>query len=61
MLLLHSFSWFFSCQYHQLPGESIEKKELPPEHQTLKTTFEGLVQRCSAVASDPVSPHFADL
>uniref|UniRef100_A0A8C3UKN0 Protein transport protein Sec31A n=1 Tax=Catharus ustulatus TaxID=91951 RepID=A0A8C3UKN0_CATUS len=44
---------FFSCQYHQLPGESIEKKELPPEHQALKTTFEGLVQRCSAVATDP--------
>ncbi|RMC11602.1 hypothetical protein DUI87_11723 [Hirundo rustica rustica] len=45
-----------SLQYHQLPGESIEKKELPPEHQALKTTFEGLVQRCSAVATDPLSP-----
>uniref|UniRef100_A0A8C0V5W2 Protein transport protein Sec31A n=1 Tax=Cyanistes caeruleus TaxID=156563 RepID=A0A8C0V5W2_CYACU len=44
---------FFSCQYHQLPRESIERKELPPEHQALKTTFEGLVQRCSAVATDP--------
>uniref|UniRef100_A0A8C3UUH5 Protein transport protein Sec31A n=1 Tax=Catharus ustulatus TaxID=91951 RepID=A0A8C3UUH5_CATUS len=42
-----------NLQYHQLPGESIEKKELPPEHQALKTTFEGLVQRCSAVATDP--------
>uniref|UniRef100_A0A8C0VAC5 Protein transport protein Sec31A n=1 Tax=Cyanistes caeruleus TaxID=156563 RepID=A0A8C0VAC5_CYACU len=39
--------------YHQLPRESIERKELPPEHQALKTTFEGLVQRCSAVATDP--------
>uniref|UniRef100_A0A803VLF6 Protein transport protein Sec31A n=1 Tax=Ficedula albicollis TaxID=59894 RepID=A0A803VLF6_FICAL len=42
-----------SLQYHQLPGESIERKELPPEHQALKATFEGLVQRCSAVATDP--------
>ncbi|KAI1236379.1 hypothetical protein IHE44_0001668 [Lamprotornis superbus] len=42
-----------SLQYHQLPVESIERKELPPEHQPLKATFEGLVQRCSAVATDP--------
>ncbi|KAM6390740.1 LOW QUALITY PROTEIN: protein transport protein Sec31B [Pluvialis apricaria] len=42
-----------SLQYHQLPVERVEKKEVPPEHQTLKTTFEGLVQRCSAVATDP--------
>ncbi|XP_035407617.1 protein transport protein Sec31B [Cygnus atratus] len=42
-----------SLQYHQLPAERVEKKELPPEHQGLKTTFEGLVQRCSAVATDP--------
>ncbi|XP_067393493.1 protein transport protein Sec31B [Emydura macquarii macquarii] len=37
----------------QLPTERIERKELPPEHQGLKTTFEGLVQRCTAVATDP--------
>ncbi|XP_075614505.1 protein transport protein Sec31B isoform X1 [Balearica regulorum gibbericeps] len=42
-----------SLQYHQLPVERVEKKEVPPEHQALKTTFEGLVQRCSAVATDP--------
>ncbi|XP_071420580.1 protein transport protein Sec31B isoform X2 [Pithys albifrons albifrons] len=42
-----------SLQYPQLPVESVEKKELPPEHQALKATFEGLVQRCSAVATDP--------
>uniref|UniRef100_A0A8B9TE43 Protein transport protein Sec31A n=1 Tax=Anas platyrhynchos TaxID=8839 RepID=A0A8B9TE43_ANAPL len=42
-----------SLQYHQLPAERVERKELPPEHQGLKTTFEGLVQRCSAVATDP--------
>ncbi|KAJ7401000.1 Protein transport protein Sec31B [Pitangus sulphuratus] len=42
-----------NLQYHQLPVESVEKKELPPEHQALKATFEGLVQRCSAVATDP--------
>ncbi|NWQ86923.1 SC31B protein, partial [Burhinus bistriatus] len=39
--------------YHQLPVERVEKKEVPPEHQALKATFEGLVQRCSAVATDP--------
>ncbi|NXT46669.1 SC31B protein, partial [Pluvianellus socialis] len=39
--------------YHQLPVEKVEKKEVPPEHQALKVTFEGLVQRCSAVATDP--------
>ncbi|XP_065602425.1 protein transport protein Sec31B isoform X2 [Cyrtonyx montezumae] len=42
-----------SLQYHQLPAERVEKKEVPPEHQALKTTLEGLVQRCSAVATDP--------
>lgn len=42
-----------SMQFPQLPTERIERKELPPEHQGLKTTFEGLVQRCSAVATDP--------
>ncbi|NWX47292.1 SC31B protein, partial [Steatornis caripensis] len=39
--------------YHQLPVERVERKEVPPEHQALKSTFEGLVQRCSAVATDP--------
>ncbi|XP_030909263.1 protein transport protein Sec31B isoform X1 [Melopsittacus undulatus] len=42
-----------SLQYHQLPVERVERKEVPPEHKVLKTTFEGLVQRCSAVATDP--------
>ncbi|KAM9188245.1 protein transport protein Sec31B isoform 2-T2 [Mergus octosetaceus] len=42
-----------SLQYHQLSAERVERKELPPEHQGLKTTFEGLVQRCSAIATDP--------
>ncbi|NXG93868.1 SC31B protein, partial [Stercorarius parasiticus] len=51
--LQHSFSCFSLCQYHQLPVERVERKEVPPEHQALKTTFEGLVQRCSAVATDP--------
>ncbi|OXB59740.1 hypothetical protein ASZ78_001862 [Callipepla squamata] len=47
------FICFSLHQYHQLPAERVEKKEVPPEHQALKTTLEGLVQRCSAVASDP--------
>ncbi|XP_049666910.1 protein transport protein Sec31B isoform X1 [Accipiter gentilis] len=42
-----------SLQYHQLPVERVERKEVPPEHQALKVTFEGLVQRCSAVTTDP--------
>ncbi|XP_028936630.1 protein transport protein Sec31B isoform X1 [Ornithorhynchus anatinus] len=42
-----------NLQFHQLPPERVERKELPPEHLPLKTTFEGLVQRCSLVAADP--------
>ncbi|KAE8591061.1 hypothetical protein XENTR_v10018300 [Xenopus tropicalis] len=38
---------------HRLPVEKIEKKEMPLEHQPLQKSFDGLVQRCSAVASDP--------
>ncbi|XP_068113975.1 protein transport protein Sec31B isoform X2 [Hyperolius riggenbachi] len=38
---------------HRLPVEKIEKKELPAEHLPLQRTFNGLVQRCSSVASDP--------
>ncbi|CAH2321830.1 transport Sec31B isoform X1 [Pelobates cultripes] len=37
----------------RLPVERIEKKELPLAHQPLQKTFDGLVQRCSAVPSDP--------
>ncbi|XP_069836661.1 protein transport protein Sec31B isoform X2 [Dendropsophus ebraccatus] len=42
-----------SLQFHRMPVEKIEKKELPAEHLPLQRTFSGLVQRCSAVASDP--------
>ncbi|XP_054546240.1 protein transport protein Sec31B isoform X2 [Talpa occidentalis] len=38
------------CQ--QRPPEKVEKKELPPEHQCLKTSFEALLQRCSLCATD---------
>ncbi|KAK1166448.1 protein transport protein Sec31A-like isoform X3 [Acipenser oxyrinchus oxyrinchus] len=38
---------------HQLPAEKIEKKEIPQEHLVLKTTFDGLVQRCLLAAGDP--------
>ncbi|XP_053306260.1 protein transport protein Sec31B isoform X2 [Spea bombifrons] len=37
----------------RLPVEKIEKKELPLAHKPLQNTFDGLVQRCSAVPSDP--------
>lgn len=40
-------------QINQMPVERIEKKALPSEHTILKSVFEGLVQRCSVVASDP--------
>lgn len=36
-----------------LPAEKITKKPIPDEHQVLKTTFEGLIQKCLAVATDP--------
>ncbi|NP_001087601.1 SEC31 homolog B, COPII coat complex component L homeolog [Xenopus laevis] len=38
---------------HRLPVEKVEKKEMPSEHQPLQNSFDGLVHRCSAVASDP--------
>uniref|UniRef100_A0A4W4E178 Protein transport protein Sec31A n=1 Tax=Electrophorus electricus TaxID=8005 RepID=A0A4W4E178_ELEEL len=36
-----------------LPAEKIMKKPIPDEHLILKTTFEGLIQKCLAAASDP--------
>lgn len=38
-----------------LPTEKITKKPIPDEHLILKTTFEGLIQKCLAAATDPVS------
>lgn len=39
-----------------IPAEKILKKPIPDEHLILKTTFESLIQKCLAVAADPVSP-----
>ncbi|XP_069369731.1 protein transport protein Sec31A isoform X14 [Paralichthys olivaceus] len=36
-----------------IPAEKIMKKPIPDEHMVLKTTFEGLIQKCLAVATDP--------
>ncbi|XP_051539199.1 protein transport protein Sec31A-like isoform X6 [Myxocyprinus asiaticus] len=36
-----------------IPTEKIIKKPIPGEHMVLKTTFEGLIQKCLAAASDP--------
>ncbi|XP_058645820.1 protein transport protein Sec31A isoform X5 [Onychostoma macrolepis] len=36
-----------------IPAEKITKKPIPEEHMVLKTTFEGLIQKCLAAASDP--------
>ncbi|XP_016335009.1 protein transport protein Sec31A-like isoform X6 [Sinocyclocheilus anshuiensis] len=36
-----------------IPSEKITKKPIPEEHMVLKTTFEGLIQKCLAAASDP--------
>ncbi|KAK2098826.1 Protein transport protein Sec31B [Saguinus oedipus] len=43
-------------QLQQLPPEKVERKELPPEHQSLKTSFEALLQRCSLSANDLLVP-----
>nr|XP_023663915.1 protein transport protein Sec31A-like isoform X2 [Paramormyrops kingsleyae] len=37
----------------QLPAERVEQREIPTEHMVLKTTFDGLVQRCQMAAADP--------
>ncbi|XP_054585121.1 protein transport protein Sec31B [Eptesicus fuscus] len=36
----------------QWPPKKTYRKELPPEHQPLKTSFEALLQRCSQAATD---------
>ncbi|XP_032395035.1 protein transport protein Sec31A isoform X6 [Etheostoma spectabile] len=36
-----------------ITAEKILKKPIPDEHLVLKTTFEGLIQKCLAVATDP--------
>ncbi|KAM9618232.1 LOW QUALITY PROTEIN: protein transport protein Sec31B [Trichechus inunguis] len=41
-----------SLQLQQLPPEKMEGKELPLEHQSLKTSFEVLLQCCSLSATD---------
>ncbi|XP_054614070.1 protein transport protein Sec31A isoform X2 [Dunckerocampus dactyliophorus] len=38
---------------HSMPAEKILKKPIPDEHLVLKTTFEGLIQKCLVVATDP--------
>lgn len=39
----------------QQPPEKMDMKELPPEHESLKISFEALLQRCSLSATDLVS------
>ncbi|XP_005403967.1 PREDICTED: protein transport protein Sec31B isoform X4 [Chinchilla lanigera] len=39
-------------QPQHLPPKKMERKELPPEHQSLKASFEALLQRCSLSAAD---------
>ncbi|ELW49353.1 Protein transport protein Sec31B [Tupaia chinensis] len=39
-------------QLQRLPPEKIGRKELPPEHQPLKDSFEALLRRCSLAATD---------
>ncbi|XP_055087877.1 protein transport protein Sec31A [Periophthalmus magnuspinnatus] len=36
-----------------MPAEKITKKPIPDEHFVLKNTFEGLIQKCLIVATDP--------
>ena len=49
------FVFFVAQLLQQLPAERVEQKEIPAEHMILKTTFDGLVQRCQLAAGDPVS------
>ncbi|XP_021555379.1 protein transport protein Sec31B isoform X2 [Neomonachus schauinslandi] len=39
-------------QLQQRPPGKVERKGLPPEHQSLKTSFEKLLRRCSLSATD---------
>ncbi|XP_051764062.1 protein transport protein Sec31A isoform X6 [Ctenopharyngodon idella] len=39
--------------HQSIPTEKITKKPIPEEHMVLKTTFEGLIQKCLAAATDP--------
>uniref|UniRef100_A0A673JL81 Protein transport protein Sec31A n=1 Tax=Sinocyclocheilus rhinocerous TaxID=307959 RepID=A0A673JL81_9TELE len=54
-----SYTWCFthiilySHPLQSIPTEKITKKPIPEEHMVLKTTFEGLNQKCLAAASDP--------
>lgn len=51
-------------QQLQMPPAKMDRKELPPEHQSLNISFEALLQRCSLSATDIVSlnlPHGAPL
>ncbi|XP_048114424.1 protein transport protein Sec31A isoform X3 [Alosa alosa] len=45
----------------KLPAEKVSKKPIPQEHMMLKTTFEGLVQKCLAAASDPQTKRKLDV
>ncbi|XP_062409794.1 protein transport protein Sec31A isoform X2 [Sardina pilchardus] len=45
----------------KLPAEKIAKKPIPQEHMVLKTTFEGLAQKCLAAASDPQTKRKLDV
>ncbi|XP_029788243.1 protein transport protein Sec31B isoform X3 [Suricata suricatta] len=39
-------------QLQQRPPERVERKELPPEHRSLKTSFDKLLRRCFLSATD---------
>ncbi|XP_042816443.1 protein transport protein Sec31B isoform X4 [Panthera tigris] len=39
-------------QLQQRPPEKVERKELPPEHRSLKISFDKLLRRCSLSAAD---------
>uniref|UniRef100_A0A8C1RM18 Protein transport protein Sec31A n=1 Tax=Cyprinus carpio TaxID=7962 RepID=A0A8C1RM18_CYPCA len=51
----YNFTLFcgLSQPLQSIPTEKITKKPIPEEHMVLKTTFEGLIQKCLAAASDP--------
>ena len=60
ILPIYPVSLLLPQQLQQRPPEKVERKELPPEHRSLKISFDKLLRRCSLSAADLVSlslPH----
>lgn len=49
---IYPVSLLLPQQLQQRPPEKVERKELPPEHRSLKISFDKLLRRCSLSAAD---------